>query len=204
MQYSSRFLRQYARWKTLLDPAYAAVFAEVRDSTSPIVDLGCGIGLLAVNLRKRGYTGRIIGIDHDEWKIRAARDVAGDDRTSFALGDMRAPIPERGNVVMLDVLHYFTHAEQDTILRNALDAVAPGQALMIREGLRDQSISFRITRALEVFAKKSGWLQAERLNFPTRESLSLPVPPSFRAESRRLSRLPLNNFFFVFRAPDVD
>ena len=47
-------LKGYVRGKLRIDPMYGAVFECLRESRLPILDLGCGIGILLYYLRHRG------------------------------------------------------------------------------------------------------------------------------------------------------
>ena len=64
-RYPRGFLRTYVRAKLASDPVYAAVFEQLRGSDLPVIDVGCGVGILAMYLRQRGFTAPIVGIDHD-------------------------------------------------------------------------------------------------------------------------------------------
>jgi SAM-dependent methyltransferase len=197
-RYPTRLLRSYARVKIATDPAYNAVYDLLRDASEPLLDIGCGVGLMAFYLRERGLRMPIVGIDHDRRKIEIARRVAGGDRSvSFEIGDARHSVQFRGNVVLLDVLHYFSDADQSIILRNA---AAAGGMIIIRDGLRDGSLRYRLTYAQETLARMGGWLKAERLHFPTRESIETSLNCEFREEVKPMfGRTPFNNYMFVFR-----
>jgi SAM-dependent methyltransferase len=197
-RYPTRFLRSYARVKIATDPAYNAVYDLLRDASEPLLDIGCGVGLMAFYLRERGLRMPIVGIDHDRRKIEIARRVAGGDQSvSFEIGDARHSVQFRGNVVLLDVLHYFSDADQSIILRNA---AAAGGMIIIREGIRDGSLRYRLTYAQEMLARMGGWLKAERLHFPTRESIGTSLNGEFREEVKPMfGRTPFNNYMFVFR-----
>src|SRR5207245_1023958 len=164
----------------------------------PVVDVGCGVGILALYLRERGFAAPIAGIDHDARKVAMARQAArGDDTMSFSVGDARAPIEVRGNVVLLDLLHYFTDDDQVRILRNA---AAAGAMVLIRDAIRDRSLRYRITYAQEALARAAGWLKAERLNFPTRNLIEGSFDGEFHRDVRPMfGRMPFNNYLFVFR-----
>jgi SAM-dependent methyltransferase len=183
------------------DPAYDAVLQRLAGTTEPLLDIGCGIGLLALYLRRSGFTAPITGVDHDARKIAIARRVANGERDlRFVEADARQPIDFRGNVVLLDLLHYFTDEEQMRILRNAAQAIPLGGLLIIRDGLLDGTFRYRITHALETIARRTRWLKAERLNFPTRERIEEPLREHFREEVRSMSGfMPFNNYLFVFR-----
>src|SRR5689334_22038669 len=62
----------YVRCKLTVDPLYAGVGAVLGKTSSPLLDLGCGIGLLAHTLRADGFTGAYVGVDNDAKKIAAA------------------------------------------------------------------------------------------------------------------------------------
>jgi len=197
-RYPTRLLRSYARVKIATDPAYNAVFDLLRDTSEPLLDIGCGVGLMEFYLRERGVRIPIVGIDHDRRKIEIARRVGnGDHSVSFDVGDARSPVQFRGNVVLLDVLHYFNDADQSVILHNA---AAAGGMIIIRDGIRDGSLRYRLTYAQETLARVGGWLKAERLHFPTRESIETSLNGDFREEVRPMfGRTPFNNYLFLFR-----
>ncbi len=197
-RFPTRLLRSYARVKIATDPAYNAVFELLRGASDPLLDIGCGVGLMAFYLRERGMRMPIVGIDHDQRKIEIARHVADGDQTlSFDVGDARCPMQFRGNVVLLDVLHYFGDADQSVILRNA---AAAGGMIIIRDGIRDGSLRYRLTYAQETLARVGGWLKAECLHFPTRESIEKSLNGEFREEvAPMFGRTPFNNYLFVFR-----
>jgi SAM-dependent methyltransferase len=184
--------------KTATDPAYQAVFDFLRDSDQPLLDVGCGIGVLAFYLRARGFSAPIVGIDHDDRKIEVARKVIESEKNlSFRIGDARTAMASSGSVVLLDLLHYFTDEDQSIILRKAAESA---QTVIIREGIRDETLRYRITYAQEVLARASGWMKAERLNFPSRETIEHPFHEAFSGSVRPMSgRTPFNNYLFVFK-----
>jgi len=196
-RYPRGFVRTYVRAKLATDPVYGAVFERLRGSDLPVIDIGCGVGILALYLRERGFTAPIVGIDHDAWKIEIAQRAAGSDGIAFSLGDARAPLATRGNVVLLDVLHYFRDDDQAAILRNAANA---GATVLIRDGIRDGSLRYRLTYAQEAIARVGGWLKAERLNFPTRDRIARSFNGGFTRDERPMfGRSPFNNYLFVFK-----
>ena len=113
-KFESRRLRMYARAKVAADPVYAAALEQLRGSALPLLDIGCGIGLLAFYLRESGLENPIIGIDTDAEKIRAGAAVAASHYRDVKLlcRDAREPAAFSGNVTLLDVVHYLTDSEQ--------------------------------------------------------------------------------------------
>jgi len=195
-RYPTRFLRAYVRTKIRTDPVYAAVFERLSDSDRPVLDIGCGIGILSLYLRERGFTAPITGLDHDARKVAIARRVAAG--VTLATGDARSPIVHDGTIVLIDLLHYFTAEEQAGILANA---AAQADTVMIRDAIRDGSWRYRVTYAQEMFARAVRWLRAERLSFPSRDEITRPFA-GFVVEVVPLhGRTPFNNYLFVFRRP---
>ncbi len=203
-RFKSGWLRGYAKAKLSRDPVYAAVYERLQASPRPLFDIGCGIGLLAFYLRERGFDQPIVGIDSDSEKIAAARDAADGHygEVRFATGDACAPLEGfRGNVAILDVVHYFNAAGQQQLLSNAEQHVAPGGMVIIRECPRDGSLRYRATYAEEWFATSIGWLKVPMLNFPTRDEIAAVFREKGYAEevSPLWGRTPFNNHLFVFR-----
>jgi SAM-dependent methyltransferase len=194
-RYPTRFLRHYVRGKIAGDPLYAAVFERLRDSRDPILDVGCGAGFLALYLRERGIAVPIRGIDHDGTKIAIASQVA-DESMSFVKGDARDAGQWSGTVLLLDLLHYLDAEQQRHMLERAASQAA---TVVVRDAVNDGSWRYRVTYAQEVLARAIGWLNVERLHFPTRDAITRPFV-DFEAEVVPLwGRTPFNNYLFVFR-----
>ncbi|HET7436659.1 MAG TPA: methyltransferase domain-containing protein [Thermoanaerobaculia bacterium] len=195
-RFNSRFLQGYVRSKVRTDPVYEAVRVRLQGHEHPLVDVGCGIGLLPLYLREHGYSAPIVGLDFDRRKIDSAPQIDG---VTFRSGDAREPLPQEHSVVMLDLLHYFTTGEQRAILANAARAVPRGGVVIIRDAVNDGSWRYRATYLAESFARIIAWLKAERLNFPTRATIEAAFA-GFEQEIVPLyGRTPFNNYLFVFR-----
>lgn len=197
--FTPRALREYVRWKVRADPAYDAVVERLRGRATPIADVGCGIGLLAHYLRASGIEAPITGLDFDERKITAARDAsAGLAGVTFLRADAREPLPADHDVVMLDVLQYFSTVDQQRILANAASSVPRGGIVIIREGIRDASWRYRLTWLVDWMARLFRWMRAERLNFPAREEITGAFDGFEAAVTPLWGRTPYNNYLFVF------
>ena len=197
--FDTRGMRQYAYWKVRSDPAYAAALEQLRNRTTPLLDLGCGVGLLAFYLREHGYTAPVTGIDFDRRKIDLARRISTQYRDlQFLSGDARDPFPPPPrDVVILDMLQYFDTGAQHAILAKAAKC---GGVVILRQGIRDGSWRHRFTLFVDALGRAVRWMKAERLNFPTREDVMQPFADGFDAEVRPMwGRTPYNNYLFVFR-----
>jgi SAM-dependent methyltransferase len=126
-----RALFHWVRTKLLGDPV-AKIVAEL--ASGSLLDVGTGRGQVPLLLLLLGRVSRVRGIDWDAAKIAAASRAAEGLDASFLQGDARtAPLEPCDTVLLIDVLHYFTVAEQDAILDRAAAAVRPGGRILVRE-----------------------------------------------------------------------
>ena len=199
--FDDRSLRGYVYWKVRTDPAYTAVLDQLRGrDPQPLLDLGCGVGVLALFLREHGLTAPVVGVDHDERKIEAARRAARGYRdVDFIRGDARDPLPPAHDVVLLDILQYFAPPDQQRILENVARAIPPGGMVIVRQAIGDDSWRHRVTRGVDALGRASRWMRAEKLQYPTRDALAAPFANGFETEVTPLwGRTPFNNYLFVF------
>ena len=146
----------FARGKLGGDPVFAALLRDGRiKDGARIVDIGCGLGILAALLATseqcdpciasewpptwppppRHWTLR--GFDLRKDAIAAGQRGLSDlgDRVSLTVRDAcGATMPACDVVVMLDVLHYLDCDSQRELLTNAHGALAPGGLLLLRVG----------------------------------------------------------------------
>ncbi len=199
----SRFLHGYAKGKTRWDPAYPAVAEILRKSPHALLDIGCGVGLLAAYLREAGCRQRLLGIEPDANKVDVAMAhiAPAYPHTEFVVGDARA-LPEfSGDVVMLDVLHYMDRDGQMAVLRQVASRVAPGGCALIRTTFRDRSWRYYATMAEEVVVRVSGWIRGGCCQFPTRAEVLAPFSGSqWTATVRPMwGRTPFNSHLIEIR-----
>jgi len=171
----SRWHYFYARAKLRSDPLYPGVIEALRDSDAPLLDIGCGIGLLAHVLRGAGLVQPYLGVDNDAAKIVHAQRAAtaiGLDAVRFEARDAaRSLPPHRGSVALLDVLQFVTAPVQDALLDAAVAMLTPGAKLVIRTGLEDGSRRARFTRAVDAFSRGLGWMNAGPKRYPDADAL---------------------------------
>lgn len=184
------------------DPLYPAISGELQSSRLPLLDIGCGLGLLALYLRADGHDMRIHGIDYDARKIECARGAiahAGHTGVRFEAADVRHHLADHhGNVTMLDMLQFFTSAEQQDLLRAAAERVQGGGKLLIRSGLRDASWRHRVTVFGDVVAKLCQWMKAGPTHYPSAGEIDLALSPFGKVTIRPLwDGTPFNNHLIV-------
>jgi 2-polyprenyl-3-methyl-5-hydroxy-6-metoxy-1,4-benzoquinol methylase len=171
--------RRYVKSKLAADPAYAATAALVMDRPMPLLDIGCGIGLLGQYLHARGAVTRYLGVDSDLRKIEAgnrALHLSGlDNALQLVHADGAARQRIRGHVALLDVLHYLPQEGQRALLDNAVAHLAPGGLLVIRNVLRERSWRYALTRISEFFLRTSGWMLVGAQHYPSEDELRTPL-----------------------------
>lgn len=196
--------RCYARGKLATDPLYPAVrraFGERTDK--PLLDIGCGMGLLAFYLRLTGWQGPVRGLDYDPRKIETANRLApgfpGDQQ--FECADAIQGLPNHlGHVTILDILQYFPELERTRLLEEAASRVAPGALLVLRTGLAAPGWRFRVTRLMDHFANAANWMKAPPLHYPTAPEIENVLRSAGLQGSLTplWGRTPFNNWLGVF------
>jgi SAM-dependent methyltransferase len=160
-----RFARHFAYGKLTGDPVFEYLLSRglIRDGV-PLLDLGCGQGLLASLLdaaRERharadwppdwpapARPSHVRGIDMLGRDIERAR--AAWPPGEWIQGDIRnAPLGEAGTIVVLDVLHYLEKGDQDTVLGRMREALASGGVALVRVADGNGSLRFRTTIFLD-------------------------------------------------------
>lgn len=204
--HGSRMHYFYARTKLRTDPLYPGVVAALRDTHAPLLDLGCGIGLLAHALRASGVDLPYRGVDNDEAKISAAQRAsanAGLAGVAFECLDLATADPpeHRGSVAILDVLQFVPPEAQDTILDAAVAMLEPGALLVIRTGLDDGSSRARTTRRIDSLSRALGWMNAGPKRYPDADALRARFDAAgLEAEFTPLNAgTPFNNWLIVAR-----
>lgn len=199
----SRWDYHYARSKLASDPLYGGVAAALACARGPLLDLGCGLGLLAHYLPAVGLGLGYRGVDNDSGKIAragAAARAAGLTDTRFECIDLSRGLPAHsGSVAILDVLQFVPPDAQEPLLRQAARRVAPGGLLVIRTGMDDSGWRTRVTRGVDVFSRLVGWMNAGPRRYPRRPELeALLAEEGLCARFEPLwGRTPFNNWLVV-------
>jgi len=165
----------YIRSKLSTDPLYPGVLRALRGSSAPVMDLGCGLGLLAHALRQDGQSMPYYGVDNDAAKIERA--IAAAQRvplasTRFEVVDLAHHLPAHaGSVAILDVLQYLQAPAQRQLLENVAAMLTPGARLVIRTGLVDGSRRGLVSRIGDRAANLVGWMQSTPRCHPSADGL---------------------------------
>lgn len=217
----------FARGKLSGDPVFAALLRDGRIAAGArIVDVGCGLGVLAALLvaaeecearaasewpagwppAPRRWT--LHGFDLRERAIanaqRALTDVA--DRVELAVADMRtAPLPQCDLMFMLDVAHYIDRDAQRALFRRAEEALVPGGTLLIRVGDAVPGVRFYLTMIgdwVTILARGTPW---PRLHFRSvAEWIAMLQDTGFVVSSQPMSQgTPFANVLLIAHKPKV-
>jgi SAM-dependent methyltransferase len=148
---SGRFAWHFARGKLRWDPVFGHLLARgVIAPRTRVLDIGCGQGLLAsliqaaaaaatqgrwpdawaeapVDVHVRGIELRGRDVERARDALGASADLVCADMRTTAFGQVDA-------VVLLDVLHYVSIADQDAVLARARAALPDGGRLVLRVG----------------------------------------------------------------------
>lgn len=123
--------RSYQRW---------AKFAHVRmrgwfppDTTTPILDLGCGSGHLLYLLDQLGYT-NCTGVDISQEQVAVARERC--PGATILQGDMLETLAQYhdhfGLIAGLDIIEHFRKEEIFPLLQQIADALRPGGRVILQ------------------------------------------------------------------------
>ncbi len=201
----NRYDYYYVRAKLRSDPLYPGALAALRGSDAPLLDLGCGLGLLAHALRSDGRTLTYLGVDNDAAKIARAQRAADTCKMTtarFEVVDLANGMPaHRGSVAVLDMLQYLDSATQRGVLERAAAMLTDDAALVIRSAIADDSGRARTSRITDRLANLIGWMQFRPRSYPTLEGLrAILEDAGLRVETQPLyGDTPFNNWLIVAR-----
>lgn len=201
--YSSPTLRSriflWARWH--LTPYWR--MASQLPKMGKILDLGCGHGLLSMALALQSPEREVLGIDHDESRIQLAKKAGALlPHLRFEKGSL-LQLPESlfDGIALIDVLHYFSAAEQSAILKDCYDRLQPGGTLIFREVNPSGGLVSRWNRVYEKLATASGFTRSESKtshHFRTPDEwLSLVKKIGFSVRAERCSSILFADILFV-------
>lgn len=203
--YRRRWHRDYVHHKLRLDPSFARLARLLDGNPLPLLDVGCGMGLLGFYLHECGFRGDYLGVDADETKVAEAQRIAdthpGHDRLTFMAGPAQQLPAFSGNVALLDVLHYLDAQDQQQLLHDCAARLAPGGMLAIRNVLRENNWRYRLTVMEEKFCHALRWMRTGAQYFPTRTDLKRPLQAAgLTVEVSPLwGRTPFNSYLLVAR-----
>jgi SAM-dependent methyltransferase len=148
---AGRPVHRFVRGKLRYDPVYRAILKNgLLPNEGRLIDLGCGLGILAALLteaRNQHHAGNwnpdwptppqsleLLGVELLEQKVETAKQALG-DRAAIFQGDICTfEFPDCSAAILLDVLMYLNAAEQQQVLQKIARTLQPGGILLLREG----------------------------------------------------------------------
>ena len=171
----SRWLRGYVMGKMSSDPVFKTAWKFISIRRQPVLDIGCGLGLLGISMRGAGLTERYRGFDTSAWKVNLAKEAMryfAFEEVGFEVRDaLSVQIPEGATVCMFDVLHYLSSSEQKLMLERLAKAAEAGSLILLRTTFKDAGWRYLVTLAEEWWTRVSGWISGGEVNFPRRREL---------------------------------
>ena len=165
----------YSQVKLHTDPLYPAVLQALSGTQAAVLDLGCGLGLLAHTLRRDGQMMPYYGVDLDADKIGRGQQIAaksGFKDVRLEVLDLGQGMPQhQGSVTILDVLQFLSSERQAELVAKCASCLTPGSKLVIRTALAGDARLSRMTRILDHAAHKIGWMQAQPKHYPDLDQL---------------------------------
>jgi len=163
-----------------------------------VLEIGAGDGLVCALMRDAMPKAEILGIDIDGATGRMVSDHERIEFRQVSTGELLTEAhPPFDLVIIVDVLHHVPVADRPALIRDAVDLLAPGGLLVVKDWERDDGLHHRVT----YFADR--YISGDRtVAFMTRDELldvvygnagSLSKVAEFRVPPRA------NNLFLALR-----
>ena len=156
--YKGPVLEWYTRVKVALEDNYN-VFDQLLPRQASIVDIGCGVGYIDYMLSFLSHGQReITGIDYDQEKIDIAKhcfSLRNEPGLNFIYANAHdTSLPHADAFLLLDMLHYMPHSEQQKLIKQCMDKLNEGGMIVIRDGNRDNEEGQKATSLTEILSTK--------------------------------------------------
>ena len=153
--YKGPELEWYLRIKLLFEKNYQ-VFHHHLPKKGKFLDIGCGYGFLTYLLNFSSPERQIIGIDHDEEKIKTASNCFDkSESVNFYFTNVLAYNFEYYDaIIMCDLLHYLQPTDQLKLLEKCFHHLLPNGTIIIRDGNTDLKKRHNRTMVTEFFSIK--------------------------------------------------
>jgi 1-acyl-sn-glycerol-3-phosphate acyltransferase len=157
-------LELYARVKLRFEQYYK-VYNELIPKEGTILDLGCGYGFLSHMLTLNSPSRRITGVDHNDEKVRIARNgFLKNKNLNFICEDIACySFGNKDAIILNDILQYIPQEQQTELLTRCLERLNPGGMILIKgsytEGRRlrrKRRLTEYVIDILESFLRTSG------------------------------------------------
>jgi 2-polyprenyl-3-methyl-5-hydroxy-6-metoxy-1,4-benzoquinol methylase len=147
-----------------------------------VLDVGCGHGLLAMEMALSGSNRTVLATDHDVARISLASQ-AGQGITNLKFEvSTGSPVAEGtfDAIMMIDFLHYFSPEQQDAMIAKAYANLQPGGWLLAREVNQQGGLISKLNQFYEKMATLTGFTQSNTIQ--AKENLSFKSQSGWEAK----------------------
>jgi uncharacterized protein len=199
----------WLRWRLTPYREIAAVLPTV----GRVLDLGSGHGLLSLALSMGSAQREIIGIDHDQARVRLAERAAASQQSlskpRFEVGDLEIVLAtfasgSLSGIAMIDILHYLAPEAQSALLHEAARVLEPGGILAVREVDSEGGVAAVWNRFYENVATRIGFTQSRRTHLEFRSVAgwtSILENTGFEVRSEPCGSPIFSDVLFIARRP---
>ena len=147
-----------------------------------VLDVGCGHGLLAMEMALSEPNRSVLATDHDVARIDLAKQAGkGIANLKFEVST-GSPVSD-GNfdaIMMIDFLHYFSPEQQDAMIAKAFANLEKGGWLLAREVNQQGGLISKLNQFYEKMATLTGFTQSNTIQ--AKENLSFKSQTGWEAK----------------------
>ncbi len=147
-----------------------------------VLDVGCGHGLLAMEMALSEPNRTVLATDHDVARITLASQ-AGQGITNLKFEVSTGSPVSDGTfdaIMMIDFLHYFSPEQQDAMIAKAFANLQPGGWLLAREVNQQGGLVSKLNQFYEKMATLTGFTQSNTIQ--AKENLSFKSQSGWEAK----------------------
>ena len=147
-----------------------------------VLDVGCGHGLLAMELAISEPNRSVLATDHDVARIDLARQAGKNiNNLQFEVSTGSPVTDEKFNaIIMIDFLHYFSPEQQDAMIAKAFANLENGGWLLAREVNQQGGLVSKLNQLYEKIATMTGFTQSNTIQ--AKENLSFKSQSGWEAK----------------------
>jgi 2-polyprenyl-3-methyl-5-hydroxy-6-metoxy-1,4-benzoquinol methylase len=151
-----------------------------------VLDVGCGHGLLAMEMALSAPNRTVLATDHDVARIALATQAGkgiANLKFEVSTGSPVADVGAEGKfdaIMMIDFLHYFSPEQQDAMIVKAFANLQPGGWLLAREVNQQGGLISKLNQLYEKMATLTGFTQSNTIQ--AKENLSFKSQSGWEAK----------------------
>ena len=147
-----------------------------------VLDVGCGHGLLAMEMALSAPNRTVLATDHDVARIDLAKQAGkGISNLQFEVST-GSPVADGtfDAIMMIDFLHYFSPEQQDAMIAKAYANLQVGGWLLAREVNQQGGLISKLNQFYEKMATLTGFTQSNTIQ--AKENLSFKSQAGWEAK----------------------